>query len=133
MYERLFRKKLGKNENLSWTSLLFDFFVFVVGFGFSDCIILLLPLIEPVVNCYCAVRVLFYIVCDYEAWHLILSEYIMEGRGAYTQLLSYSTLLLIIIFHPFCEFIHLVTFFYFFLWTKIRKFDTLRSIPSKTV
>ena len=145
MHERGLVGNLGRSQEASGISLLFNLLVFFIGFRFVDCVIFLVHLIqpgsffepfvliEPIVHSYVTSRLLFDFVCDYKTWHLILSQDIVEARCTNAQLLSYTTLFLIIMFHPCCEYIHLITFFYFFLWTKIRKSDTLGSITSKSV
>ena len=133
MYERSFFRNLECCEGISGGTLFCDCIFFCFDFDLVDCFFLILSLINPVVDCDSSFCVFFYLIGDLKTWQLVFSQYIMKGRSADTKLFCYSTLFLIIYFHPFCEFIHIITFFYIFLWKKIRKFDTISNIPEKLV
>lgn len=133
MYERSILRNLEWDEGFSEDSLFRDLLFFCLGFDFADCLFWFLRLINPVINSHSTLCIFFYFIGNCKAWQLVFSKYVVKGRCTDAQFLCYATLFLVVVFHPFCEFIHLLTFFYFFFWTKIRNPDTLSSIPAKLV
>ena len=129
MYERSFFRDLTRAKRLAGISIIFRCLFDYFGFSFFDCVIYLLLFIYPVVDSHSPLGILLYLVRQLQAWQLPLPEYIMQGRGADPKFLCYAALFLVVTLHPFCEFIHLILFFYVFFWTEIRNSDTLVIIP----
>jgi hypothetical protein len=98
------------------------------GLGWNDCLFYLVSLVNPIIDGDLAFCVLFYLIGQAKAGHLSIPKDIVKSRGAYAQFLGYTALFLVIELHPLCEFIHIALFFYFFLWTKMRSYDTFGSI-----
>lgn len=131
MYERSVARNCRFFENVSRVSLFSNFLW--LSFDFICCFGCVFTLVQPIVNGNLSASILFNFVSHLQTWWLVLSKYIMKTRCTNSKFGCNSPLCFIIVFHPFCEFIHLITFFYIFLWTKIRNSDTLESIPSNRV
>lgn len=111
MYERSLERNLVWIKTDARFSLFFDFLFYWFCFDFFDSLIFLYGIIYPVIDGNSPFCILLYFIGQLKTWHLTLSEYIMEGRSTNAELFCYATLLLIITLHPFCEFVHPITFF----------------------
>jgi hypothetical protein len=133
MYERNLGGNLGRVENFTGVSLFTDLISCFFGYSFMDGLVLLYIMIYPVIESYSTVGVLLYLIGQFQTWNLTLPKYIVKCGGTDAEFLCYTSLFLIVIQHPFCEFVQPILFFFMFLWTKIRYSDTLVSISNKKV
>lgn len=109
-------------------SLLAYFVSFFVGFSLWD--VLLYLFIYPVVDSDSAAGVLLDLISQEQAWHVILTQYVMQSRSADLKFLGHSSLLLVIAFNPLGEFFQSVIPLCLLFWTNIRVCDTFGSISS---
>lgn len=133
MYERSFCRNLSRFKEFTLLSLFINFVLDCLGFSLLDCVLYVLLLIYPVIDGNSAFGVLLYLIRQFQAWHLPLPQDVMQCRRADTKFLGYTSLLLVVALHPFCEFIHLIPLFYIFFWTEIRNSDTIVIIPREKV
>jgi hypothetical protein len=129
MYERNLERAVGRFKECTGISLCSDLLTNLFGCSSSDLLLgLLFGLIEPVIEGYGSLCIFFYLISQFQAWHLSLPQYVMERRCTDAEFLCYATLFFVITYHPFSEFIQVILFLFFFSWTKIRFSDTFRSI-----
>lgn len=131
MYERRLGRNLGRIKVYAGVSLCIDLFGAWFGCSPGDCFLLILSCIYPVVDGDSPFCVLFDLISQFQAWHLALPKYVMQGRGANIEFLCYAALFLIIALHPFCKSVQAILFLYFFFWTKIRYSDTIAIISRR--
>lgn len=132
MYERTlegsFRGDLGGNKGYAGISLCADFLSFYFGDSPNDFFVCLFwLLIYPVIDGNGSLCVLLYFISQAQAWHVALTQYVMERRRTNIELFCYSALFLIITLNPCQEFIHIFACLVF-VCIKYRVSDTILSI-----
>ena len=125
MYERCVGRNLGRLKIYAGISLFVDLLFSWFGVSFGDLFLLCLSHVYPVIDGNSPFCVLLYLVSQFQAWHLALPQYIVEGRRTDTEFLGYAALFLVVTLHPFSKSIQAILFLYFFFWKKIRYSDTL--------
>ena len=124
MYEGLLGRNLGRLKVYAGVSLFVDLLGSWFGCSFGDLLLFCLSSVYPIIDGNSPFCVLLYLISQFQAWHLSLPKYVMEGRRADAEFLCYAALFLVITLHPFCKSIQAILFLYFFFWTKIRYSDT---------
>lgn len=133
MYEKNLERNLVRIKIYAGVSLCVDFLASYLGISSADLLVCFVGLVYPIVESNGSFSVMLYLISQFQAWHLTLPQYVMKGRRADMEFLCYASLFFVITLHPFSKFVHLILFFYFYFWTKIRYSDTLGSISSKGV
>jgi len=132
MYERAlegsFQRNCGGNKSYAGISLCADFLSFYFGDSPGDFFICLFWfLIYPVIDGNGSFCVLLYFVSQAQAWHMALTQYVMQRRRTNIELFCYAALLLIIALNPCQEFIH-ICLCLVFVCVKCQVSDTIISI-----
>lgn len=133
MYERGVGRTLGGAKIFAGVSLLVDILSSCLGCSLSDGFIFVLHLIYPVIDGNGPFCVLLYLIGQFQAWHLSLPQYVVQGRRTDVEFFCYTALFLVVTLHPFSKLVHLILIFYLFFWTKIRYSDTFVIISSHQV
>lgn len=130
MYEKVFGRNLGKLKVYAGISLCVDLLGCYFGCNVGDLLLYLLSSVYPIIDGNGPFCVLFYLISQFQTWHVTLSQYVMKGGRANAEFLCYTALFFVIVIHPFCKSVHAVLFLYFFFWTKIRYSDTMAIITN---
>lgn len=126
--EGSFQRDCGGNKGYAGISLCADFLSFYIGDSPSDFFCYLFWfLIYPVIDGNSSFCILLYVISQAQAWHMSLTQYVMERRRTYVELFCYAALLLIITLNPCQEFIHIFLCL-IFVCVKCRISDTIFSI-----
>ena len=111
MHERSFKRAMARNQRSTRSYLYIDLVSILLDSSALIYATVIYGLINPIVKRHGPSRIILYIISQFQARHLTLTQDIMQSRCADAQLLCYPSLFLFIILHPRCKLIHATPLF----------------------